>query len=230
MYENLIRKDSDKIIKNNADGTSECLVDLEVLVPIRYEKLQFLNIGLSVQLLDIAAIKYDDKHFHLHNNPIMISITPHATDKVMINEKEYFVFSIAKGTPFANRNCVKNDSIIKPFVEETLIKGNIMFYMDYESLRETFERFYEFTGSKIADDTVIMDIFVSLLGRTESDYKKHWRHASEKDIIAWIGIANVALSRSDGFNRITGAYLREGLVASSLDEVDNPTEVERILK
>jgi hypothetical protein len=229
MFKHLKRKD-DGVIQNNKDGSSTCLKDIKVVVPARFEKLGLCNINIRVDFYGVAAIVYDDKFYKLLNMPSLISITPFRTERVTYNGVDYYMFNIRKGEPFANRNLIVDTSVIKPVSEEFLIKGVIPWYMDYFEIREMFDNFYTYCGSKIADDVVIMDVMVSLLARTKRDYKIHWRNAKPTDTIDWIGVANVPISRADGFNKLTGAYLNDGIISSSLDEIDEPTQIETIIK
>lgn len=230
MFSNLKRKD-DGVIQNNKDGSSTCLTDIKIIVPLRFQKLGLCDINIKVSFFGVVAIVYnDDTHFKLLNMPAMVTISPHRTEKVTYKNIEYYVFSIRKGEPFANRNLVVDTSVIKPSSEEFLIKGGVPWYLGYYELRDMFENYFVYCGSTIADDVVIMDAFISLLARPERDYKVQWRNAKPTDKLSWIGISNVALSRSDGFNRMTGAYIKDGMIASSLDDVDRPTKIEQIIK
>jgi len=229
MFSNMKREDKG-VIENREDGTSYCLTDIRIVVPIRYQKIELCNINLKVECYGVFAILHGKNKFKLLNMPAMVIFEPYKTEKVTYNNVEYFLFHIRKGEPFANRTLVVNTNPIKPICEEFLVKGGYPWFLGYEDARDMYENFKTYCGSNIAEDVVIVDFILSLNARTERDYRVHWRMAKPTDKLEWIGIANVPLSRADGFNKMTGAYIRDGLISASLHEKDEQTNIEKIIK
>jgi hypothetical protein len=223
------RDDTLKAISNGTGSSSSCLVDFKLLIPVRFEKVGLLRISETVETLAVMALVVGNK-YRVYNMAVRITINPFRTEKVLIDNKDYYVFSFKKGQDFTHREVLRDTDIIKPIVEETLIKGNYPFFINYEDAKILYDGFKNYIGNNIASDDNVVDMFISLNARTKKSSSRHWRHRLPDDELEWIGIGKVGLSRNDGFNRLTGAYLREGLVASSLDEKDRKTEIEKILK
>lgn len=229
MFSGLKRDDKLVPIINNKDETSTTAMDIEVIVPVRYAKIGLCKVGVSVETLAIIAIKSGNKYKSIAI-PAIIKFIPHKTVVVTYENIEYYVFHIAKGQKFADRRVVQNPDIIKLYVDETLVKGNLSFFTSYADIRNIYEKFHDYIGSNISDDVVIISVFISLIARYDKDLKQLWRTKKPTDGLHWVGVASVGLSRTDGYSQLTGAYMKEGIVAASLGEKDEPTEIELIIK
>ena len=230
--DNLKRNDKLSLIKNNKDGGSTALEDIIVLSPVRYMKLGFLTMGTTVKTLSVMAIiDAKTKQYRTYTFPSIISFQPYRTETLTIEGEEFYGFHFRKGDVFASRTVVQSPDVVKPLIEDLLIKGNIQFYINYEDCREIFYNFAHYAGSKVAKDEVIMSVLIANLARTKADTEKPYRLANPKtETLNWIGINNVGLSRRDGFSQMTGAYMKEGLTGAALRAADAPTEIEEIMK
>lgn len=230
--DNLKRNEKLSVIKNNTDGGSTALKDIIVLVPIRYMKLNFLSMGATVKTIAImAVIDASTKQYKTYTYPSMISFQPFRTETLTIEGEDFYGFHFRKGDPFAIRTVVQSPDVVKPLIEDTLIKGNIPFYINYEDCREIFYNLAHYCGSTVATDETIMSVLTANLARTVADTGKPYRLSNTKtETLKWIGINNVGLSRRDGFSQMTGAYMREGLTGAALRIADEPTEIEEIMK
>lgn len=229
MIDKLKRDDNMKTIGNLKDDKSVCLVDIQVVIPVRYVKIGLCTVGVDVTTIAIFAMVSGGR-YRSYTIPANIKFTPSKTDILTHDGVEYYAFHVSKGQPFAHRKVVQDPDIIKRYVDETIIKGNISFFTSYSDIRLIYDNFHKYVGSRIADDVVIMSVFNSLLARVDSDLTKQWRQHKPGDKLKFVGLSSVGLSRTDGFSQMTGAYMKEGIVAASLAEKDVPTEIETIIK
>jgi len=230
MFERLKYDEELKFIQlpKNPKDKSKAIVDFKYVVPTRYLNRGLLILSSSVTVLNVASIIVGNKYKN-KTNTSMITFTPRRIEKS--KDGEYFIFSIGKGDDFACPTVVRSTEVIKPFIDETMIKGNVPKFLRYYDYLDVFMNIAKTTGSNMASDMVIISALVSLLARTEADTDKPWRLADKKkDKLKWIGFNNVGLSRTDGYSQLVGAYMREGLTASSLRENDFVIELEKILK
>jgi len=215
---------------DNSGVIAKCKVDVQIVVPTRWVKLFLCDVGSTVRCMGLMGIVFNNSYYVM-TNPLDITFEPNLIETVTYEEVEYYVFHITAGRDFASRELIKSTDNIKPAVKELIISGNIPWYLGLMDISDFFLHFKTLAGSNISDDDVIIDLLISLIARTQKDYRIPFRQVSHlKDTkIKWIGLSNAALSRSDGFAKLTGSYLRDGITSSGISN-DKETKMEELIK
>lgn len=223
----LTRKDENIFIKKDTDYYAK--YDLEIIVPDRYIKSGFVRIDSTIDVLGICMVKFSDKHYKLLSIPLMLKIEPFKTEKFKYDDEDYISFKIRKGDIFTNSILVQSPDAVKPLFTEFIIKGKVPKFVGYEDLRNIFDSMGEYTGMNIVNDKVAVSMLVASIARTEQDTTLPYRLAEKGNTLKWVGLASVGQSRPDTFSRITNAYLKDGITASLLDDIDKVNGIEQIL-
>jgi len=229
MFSSLTRDNKLQYIKmpKEKTGKAVAITDFQFVVPTRFLTRGLLAFSAVVNCLAVGAVIVGNK-FKAVTLTSMIEFVPSSIEQS--KDKKYYIFNFRKGMDFASPTVPVSTDVVKPFIDETMVKGNIPEYLDYWDLLSVFENIQATTGSALASDKVIISALVSLLARCEDDTDKPWRLAGPKDKLKWIGFNDVAHSRRDGYAQLIGAYFREGLTGSSLRDEDFMIELEKIMK
>ena len=238
MYNDLKYKQK-TLYKLDKNGDGVATADFKVIVPARYEQVGLLKFGNEIEVLGLFAMRYEKNSYSLVSFPLMFKLAQTLIEKVTFNEKEYYELSIFKGDKFLQATHVVETGLVKTTMDEFIIRGNIPFYVSYGGLRKYLDRFTAMCGSPIANDKLIIDILVYLVSRNPKDPTKFYKDLPMKEINGeysagynpmYIGLANVSLSLPNAFPQLTGNYFSEGLIAASLRDVNEVTELEEIIK
>jgi hypothetical protein len=161
-------------------------------------------------------------------------LNPYKFSKITIDEEEYYVFSFAKDSVvIKNLNVVKVDTLIYNVFDEFIFKGKLPWYADYEKdVCRLFVTAQTHAGNKVVSSKQLFEMLGASVCRSKSDIGKQIRNCNVTDKVEFqsVGINNIYHSVRSPINKITGSYMREGVISSLNIKNESVSKVEKILR
>jgi hypothetical protein len=232
-YRKLIR-DKDRVLSvlhQNKNGSIVCSKEVKIYVPVRYKERNLAYVGSDNYILGVYAICLEDTYYAVSNINAMVSIEPTTTNKIKIDEDEYFEFIFKAGSVvIPNTDLVKTSKITYLIFDEFFSKGYIPWYIGYEELGKIFDTAKEHAGADIGSNQEVTQLIASLVARDKTDRTKYYRSTIDKmaDLITkppvFVPLKSVEYI-SGTVNKLGGSYMGIGITSSL---INNSSRVERI--
>lgn len=209
---------------------------MSILFPIRYDNVGLIVIGDTIKLFASFIIVTPDNDYYVVNRPVIITTEPSSIDTVKLNGEEHTMLTYYAGSKVVvNRNLIKDDSFVFDVFNEFYIKGNVPVYLEYEDLIYLFLSVREYTDSNISDNSISMEILVSLLARSKDDTTVYLRQAiknkseASSDKFKFVALSSTSESFNNSLSRFVGPRLKEGLDSMLVRDADSANNIEKIL-
>lgn len=226
-----------KDILKNKDGAVYVTEDVIVTIPKRYMDKGLLQIDEHVNSVGIFPILTTDKQYGILTITADISLTPDDIEYVKIDGVEYLSLSFLKDSMFiADKDVVVSDSHIDAIFDLFMSQGFIPWFLGYEDLIRIYDSAYKYSGSKIGDNSVGMEVIVSAVARNPSDRKKYYRYdvADRSDLKknppTFVALKSIFYSTSNTTSKIIGSYFGDGVVSALTDKSETTERIESLLR
>lgn len=224
-----------KLLQPNKEGY---LVtdDIYVIIPERFNTIGLCKISSFVQTLTLYAIVDKHNNYGLMKVPSFINLTPSKVETIKVNEENYYLLTFPKGSTYTKSSVtVRRDDFAFDLISDTLVKGKVPFYVDYEDSVDLFLASKKYADSNISNFSLIFEILISISSRTKNDKDKFIRHAikDKKEInklIYYMALSNVVSGIKSINSKLTGSYLPEGIMSALDMEESETSNLERILR
>ncbi len=233
-----LKRDKDKILSvlhETKNGTIVCSKEVKIYVPVRYKEVNLASTGSDNHILGIYAITLEDTYYGVSNINAMITIDPTTTNKIKIDEDEYFEFIFKAGsTVIKNTNLVKTPRITYLIFDEFFSKGYIPWYLGYEELGKIFDTAKEHAGANLGANQEVTQLITSLIARDKTDRTKYYRSTITKlsDLISkpptFVPLKSVDYV-SGTVNKIGGSYMATGITSALINTATRKERIEAIL-
>lgn len=211
--------------------------DLFIIFYNRFYDRDLVFIEEKVRLLGLFIIVDSKGNYAKVMLPNFINMSPNMISDVSIQEKEYTVLHFYKGNDIVSeRKLIKNDDFTFNIFEDFFINGNIPFFMSYDDMVKFFLKVRKFANSNLVDNPKGIEVLTSIIGRNRNDTKKYIRQTikSKDDIteksMKFISLSNITEGYNNTISKITGAYLKEGIVSAIVDPETQESDLTKILK
>lgn len=199
----------------------------ECLIPQRYLDKEFLIMDSKLSVLAVFSIIVDD---HLLGGiliPSMITMDPVNTETRTIDDTQYIVATLHKGSQFiCNLDLVMVDRTGYDIWLELISLGNMPAFIDYNDTAFIFDDMKEFTGKKIGADHAILEIIMAHMHRDPHDLTVPYRATAMTERPAQITLRDIGIGTSATHSRLIGAYADIGRTAALLNQSDENHELE----
>ncbi len=208
-----------------------------IYIPTRFAERNMAYVGLDNYILGIYAIVLDDTFYGTSLVNAMINIDPTETNRIKINDEQYFEFTFKPGsTVFKNVNLVKTDVLCYSIYDEFFSNGRIPWYVSYEDLGKIFDTAYYHAGANIGTSKEVTELIASIVARDKDDRNKFFRTTvntladldTKRPVI--IGLHNVSYSATNTTNRLGGSYMSIGVTAALVSPTSRVEKIENLLR
>ncbi len=231
-----------KTLKHNPEAIINCFRvkdnctiatdDLKIIFPERFVNKELAILDESVKVVGIYAIVDSKGNYAANTTPIYQNIEIAMIDDIMCDDgKVYKELTIEKDSiVIANNDLIKSDNLIGDIYDELLIKGNVPWYLDYDTVPRVFAETRKYCNNRIGDDRMVFEILVSAIARGD-DKTEYFRHS--KDIkggnVNWLPLNNIYYSYSNTGSKLVGAYYGYGVSSAIINKETSSTSLEKSL-
>lgn len=208
------------------------LKNCKIQIPARYTKKDLATIGIDTYIYGIYALVFDEGFYSVSNVNAMFKISPSKTSNTIIDGVEYIEFFFEPGDAIIeNTVIVKQDNLIFNVFDEFVFKGNIPWFLNYKDVALLFDSAREYANSSVGDNSVIIELIASMLARDPEDRSRYYRLSklSGKVPPSFVGLENVFYSVTNTMNKLTGAYMQDGIVSALVNKTQNVEHIEKLI-
>ena len=223
------------IIKTSGD-CAIALEDFSIQIPERYLDKRLATIGDDKQVLGIFPIICGDR-YAVNLVCAMMPIDPTSYSRIEVNSDGYYEFKFAKGSVcFPSLSLLKQDTLIYQIFDELLSKGNIPWYLDYNTLASIFDTAPDHANANVGRDREITELLISLMARDTTNRAVYYRQVIDdssnvrKKPPVFIAIKNVMFAPTNTLDKIAGSYMTTGLVSALVNPTDRVERIEKLLR
>lgn len=227
----------DSRLRETPEGGLMALQECKVIIPTRFETIGLATVSVETHVVGIYALLFEDGIYAVCNVCAMMRINPSKTEKIKIENTEYYVFTIAAGTALLpNINLVRQDILTYYIYSEMLSAGKIPWYLSYNDLGSIFDTAKSHANANIGQEREITEMLVSLASRTKGDRAVFFRMlAKDPSMIsrvnpAYIPLRSVIYAATNTTTKLAGSYMHQGIVGALVTPSENVERIEEILR
>lgn len=210
--------------------------ELQIILPVRFEESNLMEIEKDTYTLGIFAIVVGDS-YATNVTPARMRMANGFAVKEKYLEDEYYVFTFEKGaTIFYTNQLLKEETLGYYIYNYFVALGRMPWYMKSTDIIKLFDNCGYFTGKTYGVNHVIMEMIMSTIMRNPLNNKDYWRHTlkSQQDVkekeVEVIALRNVPLGARNTTAKLMGAYFTEGLNSALIYPSDTTEVVEELLR
>jgi len=206
--------------------------DCSIIVPNRYFNTELGIMGDDVKILNCYALYDRDRRYCVINSNNSITVTPTEVFSININGEDYKELAFDVGDiVIPNTEVVKTESIIYNILNEFIMLGNVPWFMEYEDMGNLFSTAVSHASSKAASNVIVMHALISIISRYYKNRSIYYRMVADKEKQpVFLPFSNIWYSYNNTTSRIVGAYMKQGITASLVEESDTLTRTERLIR
>jgi len=224
-----------KDIKGGLATSKTC----EIHILADHESKGLIVLGEQISIVGSFAIVFHEekgKPYTVFNSLAMYRINPESMRTDMIDDKAYYVFTIAKDSLVITSDTILiNGDKVYPSLSSYSFYGRIPWFYSYKKsdLTKLYLTATEHTGLRIDEVPSIIMLLSAIQARDKNNTERSIRHLSNytEDDIKHVPLINHTEGVTHNFSRITNAYQADGMLAAvSKDEVGETTLIERVAR
>lgn len=221
---NIFQTDKNKVIRFIGNK-------LIVRIPKRYEIYGCLKIQQEVHTLGIFELIINDKIEKGFFLPAIAIMIPSDIQMVNIENETYYELTFEKNDVFMKSSyVVQNQALSYVIFKEFISVGKLPKFINYQNAPLMFDTLQKITGAKLTSNSVIYEIIFAYLYRNKKDIMKPYRLTNMKEEPVFIPAKDVAHSAISATGRIVGSYLNDCITSVIVNEAENNSEIEDILR
>lgn len=222
---------NDYLKYNDDDSVTFTGNTLVVHIPRRYEKYAMISVGDTVRALGIFEINVNETQDHGLFIPAVLDLCPTRSDYVTVNGADYLRCIFNKGDTFIkNKQVVRNEYIAYIIFTEYLESGFIPEFLSYDNCAFIFDTIKEVTGSKIPAKHVVYEAIFSHMAKKPGDYRVPYRLSDMKHRPLWLKLTDIPHTAQSFTAKAIGGYFQDSINTSLVNENDQNSYVEDILR
>ena len=212
-----------------------CKEACQIVIPQRYADLDMARIEKDIYICGIFAYVMGN-FYAVNKTTAMMHITPSSTEKVLIDEEPYFVFSFDAGSVVIyDTALVKRDVLAYSIFDLFFSKGKVPWFMNYMDLNKVFDTANKHAGVSVGNQPEVIWLLTSIVSRDPKDVTKYFRQAikDEKELINMrplvTPLQKVSTSATNTFNKLAGNYQTEGIRSALIYKTKRKERMEKLL-
>jgi len=210
---------------------------IRVVFPQRYINKELAHMGTVVNVLSIIAILDDEGNYGVVNLPVFLKLQPSITSEIDMDGSVYIALDFNKDDIYLDTvELPRTSSMMMPMFDEFIAHGRVPWFLNYDDLSNIIINANEYAGVSIGDNPFAFELLAYISTVNEKNKLERYCMAIKKqdDIKKikpyFIGLTNPQLSYTNTTTRVTGSYLKEGILSSLLNPSDEVTTIEEILR
>lgn len=208
--------------------------DCEIHMPIRFPDRELGSVGTLNTCYGFFPLIMSDGNYMVFNFNAICELNPYKFTETTIEEEEYIVLHFKKGdVVIKSLDVVRSDTLIENAMDEFIFKGKLPWYADYDKdVCKLFSTASSHADNRIAFSNQLFELLGSSVCRLKSDVTKYIRDNDKKGGVPFqsVGINNIYYSVQSPINKITGSYMREGVISSLNIRSKKIGKIEKILR
>lgn len=228
---------SKHLLKATSSEQLICTEDCFIEVPTRFMTSGLGNLSAKSNVYGSLAILDKKGNYTVTNIPNLLEIEPHdiTTFELDEDETEYYRFEFKRGQPvFLDMNVVMSDDLMYNILNEYIFKGKIPWYIEPDDLYRIFDFAKSHANSNIQISYQILELIISTVVRNRKNRQMPFRlsHRSAKTSkdFDFVPMANVYYGVQAPFNKLSGAYMQDGIISALVTKPVAPGINEVILR
>jgi hypothetical protein len=236
---NLVR-DVDKVracIKSMEDNSLVAKKECRIYTPVRFTECGLASIGAETYIVAIYAMVVDGMFYSTNIANAMIRIEPTSTNKVMIEEEEYYEFIFEAGAVISpSLLLARVDTLTFRIYDEILSKSKVPWYMDYSDLGKIFDTAKQHANANIGENNEVTELIVSTIARDKDNRHKYYRNTvkTEADLLkkepVFTPLRSVTYAATNTTNRLGGSYFGTGVISALNTPAERTESIEALLR
>ena len=200
---------------------------LEIFIPMRYQAKNLLIIEDKISALGIFSMRINDSIDCGLQIPAVIQIDPISTHLETINENQFFVCELHRGSRLiTNLYVLQNEKLGYAVWLEFLSLGNMPSFINYHNAAFLFDDMKEITGKGIPVNHAVFEIIFAHVYRDAKDLNTFYRHTRMTEPPAQVTLRDVGHGPSSTHGRILGSYSEDGRNAALLNQSEHNSTLE----
>lgn len=225
----------DKNMKFEADGSIRYMgtKNLNIVIPMYYEKDQMLKIGSDLISLGIFSFWYEgEQDKGLLFLPALLTMCPSTVVYQKVNGEDQVFASFSKGDLFLkSRKLVKTEYIAFILFNYYVDKNHIPELVSYDDLATIFQRIAQVTGSKISKfNNAAFEILMAHTARSADNIAVPYRLTDMKKKYIHVKLGDMAHITTTVTAKLISGYLQGSITTAINSEVTNESTLEEILR
>ena len=204
----------------------------KVYIPLRYEVHDLLGIENVIRTLGIfqVEVKGEEVPYNLLL-PAILSMKPSATEQRKINDIEYLICSFVAGDIFLeSMTIIKQNFVLSKMFIEFIRNGNMPPWLTYDQMGPIFDVAQVMCGASLPVPHAILEMMVSHCSRDPDKLSVKYRYTNQKKQPVFLGLRDTTNVRDSTTSRLVGSYVMDGINASIVNQSQQRSEVEDLLR
>ena len=220
-----LKRDSSTIINKLLvkDDVTIARENLRIIFPVRFLDNNFATVTTTgIVVMNLFAIMDDDGVYSVSKAPIFVKLTPSDITDVEVNGQACKCLLFPKNTIMMPTNTLGvNSAALYSLFAETVVKGKVPWYIDYEDQPDLISESGEYAGSPIGKDTLVMETLAAIGARHPTDISKPYRtyllEGGKGERPQTVGMLDVTVIMETTAGKIIGGYARDGLKSAVVE-------------
>jgi len=207
--------------------------ELKVLIPKKYEEQKLLFIEDVITTLAILRLEINDMFYSNIMILAKIDIIPSVVSSVTIDGEDYLELTLKDGDVFINNTVIiKTGELLYKIFVSFLALGKIPKFISYKDIHSLFDGDFKYCGLKLRVNRIIFELIYAHMHRDPDNLTTFYRHTTMLKNPAVIALHQIAYGPESHMTKITGSYMKEGIVSSLVNDPPPGAvyEVENILR
>lgn len=204
---------------------------LEVYIPTVYQDKGLLVLGETANTLGICQLVINDQFEadFLLLSKIVIEFTNQREEKK--DDYPYIVLELINGQAFIkNRKLVKDSDLVYQVFMMMLAYGKVPPFLNYNSIQSLFDNDRRACGIDLGVNRCIWEMIYAHMHRDEKDPYQYYRLTPMTKQPVIVPLHAISHSPRSTTAKIVGSYMTDGMVSGLVDEPDEPSTVENLLR
>lgn len=238
--------DVTRLIRNRR-AVADDLVELEtgqvitksgcaIHIPEFYAETPLAHIGVECNIIGIHGIIVGD-NYAMRSACAMIRTTPTSVSKVKIGEESYFELKYDPGSPvYESLDLVKQATLIYHIQTVFMTKGKNPWYMSYLDRGRIYNTSGSHAGAPVGKNRETTALQVAIMARNPENIRQHYRMCLtsladlDKKPPQVVPMRNVSTSVTSSMAKLSGSYMRQGVVSALVRRTERTDSLESILR
>ena len=206
---------------------------LDIFIPMKYSEpsMNVLNIGDEIETLAIFEMVINNSIECGYYLPALITIVPSEILYITHNGESCLQLILYKDDVFMKSTRVdKNQGLAYLIFKEFIDLGNQPGFIKYMDSAFMFDDVEKVNGVNFRVDHSIFEIMMSNLYRDPADISTLYRNTTMSGLPLRIGLNQVAQAATSTTSKIVGAYMDAGINSALVNQVEEPSTIENILR
>lgn len=208
-----------------------------IQIPVRFTEIGLGEIGIRTFAYGLFPIIFDTDEYAVINVNAILELRPFKLTATTIDEVDYHEFHFEAGQVLIQTtDLVKRETLLYNVFDEFIFKGKLPWYAQYDDVGKLFDTAEYHAGSKVGQNTEVIEFIASMVTRSKEDRSKYIRTVASTyadtslDKIDYVALMSVFYSVKSTVNKIAGSYFSDGVVSALVSPSERVEKIESVLR